>query len=182
MRIGIDIDDVITDTSLVMKEYIDKYDENSDIHNHLEEIMRGETPTQEIKNFFEDNGINIFKNAKVKENASKVMEELLNNGNEIFIITSRGDIKFKGSEKLTVEYLRKNNIKYTKILFNSFEKAKVCKDNEIDVMVDDSAKYCTEIREQNIKTILFTSQVNKLIDVKLPRVNNWIELKEKIYD
>ena len=119
---------------------------------------------------------------KVKENASKVMEELLNNGNEIFIITSRGDIKFKGSEKLTVEYLRKNNIKYTKILFNSFEKAKVCKDNEIDVMVDDSAKYCTEIREQNIKTILFTSQVNKLIDVKLPRVNNWIELKEKIYD
>ena len=27
MKIGIDIDDVITDTSMAMKKYIDKYDE-----------------------------------------------------------------------------------------------------------------------------------------------------------
>ena len=72
MRIGIDIDDVITDTSLSMKKYIDKYDDNSDIHNYIEEVMRGEMPTEEIKEFFKENSINIFKNAKVKINASEV--------------------------------------------------------------------------------------------------------------
>ncbi len=181
MRIGIDIDDVITDTSLSMKKYIDKYDDNSDIHNYIEEVMRGEMPTEEIKEFFKENSINIFKNAKVKINASEVMQELLDNGNEIFIITSRGEIKFKGSEQLTLEYFKLNKINYTKILFNSFEKSKICKDNNIDVMIDDSAKYCSEIKEQNMEAILFTSEVNKLANVKLPRVNNWIELKEKLY-
>ncbi len=181
MRIGIDIDDVITDTSLAMKKYIEKYDNNSDIHNYMEEIMRGEMPTEEIKEFFRENGTNIFKDATVKLNASKVIQELLNNENEIFIITSRGEEKFEGSEQLTLEFLKFNKINYTMILFNSFEKAKVCKDNHIDVMIDDSAKYCNEIKKQNMDAILFNSEVNKLSDVNLPRVNDWIELKEKIY-
>lgn len=181
MRIGIDIDDVITDTSLAMKKYTDKYDNNSDIYNYIEEVMRGEMPTEEIKEFFRENSIDIFKNVTVKVNASEVIQELLNNGNEIFIITSRGDMKFKGSEQLTLEYLKLNKINYTRILFNSFEKAKICKDNNIDVMIDDSAKYCSEIKKQNMEAILFTSEVNKSSDVKLPRVKDWIELKEKIY-
>jgi len=66
MRIGIDIDDVITDTSLSMKEYIVKYDKNGEITSHIEEVMRGEMPTPLIKKFFEDNCVNIFKNAKMQ--------------------------------------------------------------------------------------------------------------------
>ena len=59
MKIGIDIDDVITDTSMAMKKYIDKYDNNSDIHTHIEEVMRGEMSIQEIKDFFTENGVRI---------------------------------------------------------------------------------------------------------------------------
>jgi len=180
MRIGIDIDDVITDTSLSMKEYIVKYDKNGEITSHIEEVMRGEMPTPLIKKFFEDNCVNIFKNAKTKENASKVIEKLLNDGNEVFIITSRGEEKFKGSSDVTIEYLKTNNIKYTKILFNSFEKAQICRDNDIDIMIDDSEKYCSEIEKENIKSILFTSEVNKNISTSVERVDNWLQLQEKI--
>ena len=42
MRIGIDIDDVIVDTSLAMKEYIEKFNENKDIYEHMEDVIRGE--------------------------------------------------------------------------------------------------------------------------------------------
>ena len=35
MRIGIDIDDVITDTSKAMEKYILKYDKNGEISNYL---------------------------------------------------------------------------------------------------------------------------------------------------
>lgn len=180
MRIGIDIDDVITDTSLTMREYINKYDKSGEITEHIEAVMRGEMPTLNIKKFFEENCIKIFSDAKVKQNASEVTQRLLDSGNEIFIITSRGETKFKGSQKVTLEYLRAHDIKFTQILFNSFEKDKICEENNIDVMVDDSSKYCMEIAKKNIKSILFTSEVNKSINVDVPRVSNWLELEEKI--
>ena len=167
MRIGIDIDDVITNTSESMKEYIIKYDEDGDVKAHIEEVMRGEMPTEKIRKFFDNNSAGIFRNAKVKEDASNVMKRLIDKGHELFIITSRGGIKFKGSEEFTIEeftieeftieYFKQNNINYTDILFNSFKKAKVCEEKNIDIMIDDSVKYCEEISKKNIKSILFTS-------------------------
>ena len=180
MRIGIDIDDVITDTSLTITDYIVKYDRNGEILEHIEEVMRGEMPTQGIKKFFDENSIKIFESAKLKKDVSKVTRNFLDTGHEIFLITSRGDVKFKGSERLTLEYLKNNDVSYSKILFNSFDKAKVCKENYIDIMVDDSAKYCTEISKENIKSVLFTSEVNKLLDVDVQRVSSWLELERII--
>ena len=40
MRIGIDVDDVITNTSESAKVYIDKNDNNGDLKNYMEEIGR----------------------------------------------------------------------------------------------------------------------------------------------
>lgn len=108
------------------------------------------------------------------------MQKLLDDGNEVYIITSRGEIKFKGSEEVTLNYFEEHYIPYTKILWNSFEKAQICADNQIDLMVDDSAKFCQEISEKNIKSILFTSSVNQNIPVTVPRVNSWLELEEKL--
>ena len=34
--------------------------------------------------------------------------------------------------------------------------------------------------KENIKSILFTSEINKTIPTKIERVNNWLELEEKI--
>lgn len=121
-----------------------------------------------------------MKDAKIKEDASEVIQQLLNDGNEIFIITARGEIKFKGSEQVTLQYLKSHNINYTKILFNSFEKSTICKDYNIDLMIDDSIKYCLEIEKENMKSILFTSVVNKSSNTTVKRVNNWKELKNEI--
>lgn len=81
-----------------------------------------------------------MKDAKIKEGASEVIQQLLNEGNEIFIITARGERRFKDSEQITLQYLKSHNINYTEILFNSFEKTTICKNYNIDVMVDDSVK------------------------------------------
>ncbi len=180
MRIGIDIDDVITDTSKSIQKYIEQYDENGEISNYMEDVMRGDMTNPTIKRFFADNCIDIFSNAKMKKNANIIMQKLLDDGNELYIITSRGEIKFKGSEGVTLNYFEEHHIPYTKILWNSFEKAQICADNQIDLMVDDSAKFCQEISEKNIKSILFTSSVNQNIPVTVPRVNSWLELEEKL--
>ncbi len=182
MRIGIDIDDVITDTSSSMKNYILKYDKTGEVIKYIEDVMRGDAPTPNVEKFFIDNILNVFRNARLKENSSKVIQYFLNNGHEIYIITSRGDEKniFKGSEELTLQYLKKNNINYTEIIFNCSDKAKICRDYHIDLMIDDSIKFCEEIRKENMKSILFTSVVNKSLPTTVERVDNWLELEEKI--
>lgn len=182
MRIGFDIDDVITDTSASMKEYIVKYDENGELMANIEDIMRGDASTPFIEKFFMNHFLEIAKNAKVKDNAVRIIKKLFDNGNEIYLITARGEQRkiFKGAEALTLEYLKQNNICYTNIIFNAIDKAKLCIDNRIDLMIDDSIKHCEEIRNKNINSILFTSIVNKSISTTVTRVDNWLELEEKI--
>lgn len=73
MRIGIDIDDVITDTSLAMKDYVIKYDKDGEIQEHMVDVMRGDPSTPNVYKFCLDNYLKIFKATKVKENASEVI-------------------------------------------------------------------------------------------------------------
>lgn len=182
MRIGFDIDDVITDTSSSMKEYIIKYDTNGELTKNIEDIMRGDASTPFIEKFFIDHFLDIAGNAKIKENASKVINNLFSNGNEIYLITARGEKRkiFHGAETLTLNYLKQNNICYTDIIFNAIDKAKICKDYKIDLMIDDSIKHCEAVKNEGIKSILFTSVVNKSLPTTVTRVDNWIELEEKI--
>ena len=52
MKIGIDIDDVLTDTSKVIVEFFKKYETSGDGMKHIVEIMKGELPTENIKKFY----------------------------------------------------------------------------------------------------------------------------------
>lgn len=179
MRLGIDIDDVLVDTSKLMGEYINKIKDNEDIKNHIEEIMRGEIPDNIISKFINSNIANILDNVQIKPHAKEVLEKLEQN-NEIIFVTSRGDEKFKGTENITLNYLKRNNIKYNGIIFNAYDKAKVCKENNIDVLVDDSVKLCEEAKKAGIKSIVFTSIVNKNKQTSVKRVDNWLELEKII--
>lgn len=182
MKIGIDIDDVITDTSASMKSYILEHDKTGEIMEHIEDVMRGDANTPVIEKFFVDHFLKIAKNAKIKENAELVIKRLCDNGHEIFLVTARGEGRkiFKGTEALTIDYLKSNNIPYSKILFNCIDKASICKENHIDLLVDDSIKHCEAVHNENIKSILFTSVVNKNLPTQIERVNNWLELEEKV--
>lgn len=179
MKLGIDIDDVLVDTSKLMLDYIKSINNNEDILNHMEEIMRGEIPDSIVSKFINGNIVNILDNVQLKQNAKKVLEKLEKN-NEIVFITSRGDKKIKGTEEITLNYLKKNNIAYKKIIFNAYNKAKICKENNIDILIDDSVKLCEEAQKEGIKTILFTSIVNKNKQTNIKRVNNWLELEKII--
>ena len=111
MKLGIDIDDVIVDTSKIIEEYISRLDNNGDIINHMEEIMRGDISNEIISRFIDSNVVEIMRKAKVKENAKSVLKKL-KESNDIILITSRGEERFKGTEKLTLDYLEENGIVY----------------------------------------------------------------------
>lgn len=182
MKIGIDIDDVITNTSEKIEEYVVKDINRQKLQEHMKEIMKGNPSEPEVISFCMENYLRVFEKVKPKDNASKVIQNLLDKGNEIYLITARGENLefFRGSEKVTEKFLEDNNIKYTKIIFNAVNKAQLCVDNQIDIMIDDSIEHCEDIKNVGIKSIVFTSNVNKNTSTTVERVNNWLELENKL--
>lgn len=81
----------------------------------------------------------------------------------------------------TEEWLKKNGIAYDKLILDAQDKAKVCKEYEIDLFIDDSIKHCKKIESVGIKTFLYTSMMNEAVEVKeLTRVYSWIQIYHKI--
>ena len=181
MKIGIDIDDVLTDTSKVIVEFFKKYETSGDGMKHIVEIMKGELPTENIKKFYNLYINQMLRKANLKDKyAAEVINGLFSEGNQIYFITARSEEKFKGSEQITIVTLRDNNIKYSKIIFNASEKAKICSRNNIDFFVDDSVRNCEEVSKMGIETVVFTTKINENIKTNIARVSSWRELENRI--
>ena len=60
MRIGIDIDDVITNSSELIEEYVMKDKNSKKLQEHMKEIMKGNLSEPEVISFCMDNYLKVF--------------------------------------------------------------------------------------------------------------------------
>jgi len=100
----------------------------------------------------------------VRKFAPEIIEKLKKEGNKIFLITARHDDEmpqeyYGKMEPITKEWLKKQNIKNDKIIFEK-EKLQPCIDNNIDVMIEDSPTNIQNLSNK-IKIIKFDCQYNK---------------------
>ena len=186
MILGIDIDDVVTETSLSMVAHAKIHETEicgkGDILDHLSEVMRGEFPTPEVKVYLNHFMAEIMDAAVVKENAVEVLCRLKEKGHKLVYITARGEKKYPGSTEVTENMLKENRIPCDGMVYNSYDKLQDCMDNGVELMIDDSVKNCTDIAKGGIPTLLFTSIVNKDAETDLPRVATWLELEKYVDD
>lgn len=192
MNIGIDIDDTITSTTDVMIKYANKYNEEVlNIKNHmvnlgnvtdrhyLNSIYGWNIDTK--KDFFSKYYKKIITESQIIENVSEILNKLKEQGNNIYFVTARmTDVRGCDTEIITKEMLNKNNIPYDYIVFDAGEKIDYAKKLNIDIFVDDCFAICKNLEENNIKTLLMTTNVNNKIETDIERVNNWNEVYEKI--
>lgn len=126
-------------------------------------------------------------NLKARNNTSKTINELRNEGHKIIIITGR---MFSYSRtvlgifmRLTVKaWLKRNNITYDKILFCPEHDSKdmLCKENRIDVMMDDKQKNTLEL-SKNIPVICMKARYNKQCHGKnIYRISDMTEVMDII--
>lgn len=132
MKIGIDIDDTITDTRSCVFEYKKLA--------YPERNPREMLPSDLYTEFMAKYELEIHKNAKLKENVVENIHRLHKN-NEIIIITSRDN----KSENITKEYLKSNNIPYDQIYFNISEKGQLAKNLGINIFIDDHNFICQQM-------------------------------------
>ena len=193
MRIGIDIDNTITDIEDELMEsafnyakslnkeinydYLNSDDKNNDggIYQKIFNFTY-----EELKYFLKDIQEEIVNKAVPRKNAINYINKLKEKENEIYIITARDSEFHDDPYKLSKDWLDKNNIKYDKLIVNAREKASICKKENIDIFIDDNINNCIDIANLGIKTIRISedeTNYNNIVNVK-----TWDEIYNYIID
>lgn len=176
MRIGIDIDGVISDfvfefNKLVLIKFNYPLRED-EIYLHDLYLVLG-INQDECLELIE---ITLKKDLNLVEDAKRVLD-LIKKHNEIYLLTARSD-KFK---ETTIKWLKRKLIPFDKILFLNEGEKYSCKEN-FDIIIEDCLKDAINWRKKVKYVIIFDRPWNKTLDVKkqLIRVKNWAEILKKI--
>ena len=73
------------------------------------------------------------------------------------------------------------NFHYDKIIANAYDKKQICKEENIDIFIDDSKDNCTNVSELNIKVLMFENYFNE-DETKFKKVKNWEEILKEVND
>ncbi len=178
--IGIDIDDTITNSTKVVRKYINKYSNDDDLKNNIEGIIRGTYISESSKSFYKKNSKIIGNNIKVKKHAKEVIQKLHDDGHTIIIVTARNNNYYDDAYQFSHEYLTKNGIVFDKLFTDQAYKTQLCLDEKVDIMIDDAIDTADSMHELGIKSILFSSSINKGKKTKAKRLNNWLQVYKYI--
>jgi uncharacterized HAD superfamily protein len=195
MNIGIDIDDTTFLTVKYMLKYADIFEEeisgipsNRDSFGLIKnryylKVLYGWDEKTKF-NFFDKYYKNVLEECTILPNADKIIKKLKEDGNTIHFITARlMNIKECDTEKITRGSLERYNIPYDTLNLHISDKLKFCKENKIDILIEDSYETCKEIMDNGIKAILMTTKMNMNIeDKEIVRVENWNEIYRKIQE
>lgn len=186
MRIGIDIDNVISNfDEMLLETYLihDKELRNTGIINPNAKYIRTgmfDWSNEEELSFYKDNIECIAKKLKVKEKAKEYIDRLHSDGHLIYIITGRDNGEYSEPYNMTKKWLDENNIYYDNLIltdaYDMHAKSLECLKNDIDIMIDDSVRICSDLITSGITTILMDTPYNRKINIK--RVKNWEEFYE----
>ena len=187
MRIGVDIDNVLSNfNDVLLNKYI-KHDKsingkgivNQDVY--IRDMFNWDKEYEE--KFYKEN-IEYFASffEPIKE-CSKYIKLLKEEGNTIYIISGRDNGEYSNPYRMTIDWLKKYDIVYDKLFlvdaYNSHSKTEVCLEYNIDVMIDDSKRMCKDIQDNGIRTLLMDTPYNRDTN-EFERVNSWKEIYNKL--
>lgn len=191
MNIGIDIDNTITEVQDELNkaayEYAIKLGKNiKDAQNSLEDIKNnGDTykkkfqfSYEELKYFLKDIQEEITNKANPRDKAVETINKLRKEGHKIIIITARDSEFHDDPYLLSKNWLDKNNIEYDKLIVNAREKGTICKNENIDLFIDDQLNNCLDVSKEGIRVIRMSNENSN--NRNIVDLNNWSKIYEFI--
>ena len=183
MKIGIDIDNVLSNfNEVLLNDYLehDKTLNNSGII-HKDEYIRKmfDWDASYEQDYYKNNIERIASLFTPIKDSSKYVNKLKEEGNEIYIISGRDNGEYSDPYNMTINWLKEYDIPYDKLIltdaYKHQEKAGLCNEIGIDVMIDDSINVCTKCSENDIECILFETPFNKN-ENRFNKLKNWEEV------
>lgn len=187
MKIGIDIDDTLTEIEDQLLEAAYQYakDLGKTVHNHREQILDRHNDggiykevfgfnTDELKYFLSTIQENITNAALPRSGAVEIIKKLKDDGHHITIITARDSEFHEDPYNQSKTWLDKHHIMYDKIIVNARDKKIACKQENIALLIDDSIGNCERVSEIGVDTIRICKPKN--IGAYSPSLSNWEEI------
>lgn len=193
MRIGIDIDGVLTNVEQYILDHISKYCVENNIEynigNSNYDYCKTFNISKEIEKDFWTNHLEKYAtNEKARPFASEIIKKLKEDGHEIYIITARWMTNVDNEvgnkmRKIVEKWLRENKILYDKLIFSKATKERKYQEiieNKIDLMIEDSPNNINEI-SKIIPVICYNAGYNKnCIGNQIIRCYSWYDIYNKI--
>lgn len=191
MKIGIDIDGVLTNIEQWELDYFSKYylvEYNKGISNPKGygsyKIFEG---TVDEDNLLWNKAIWEYIDEPPRKFAPEVIKKLKNENNEIYIITNRSsdlsyvpEISKEKMEEIVKKWLEKYDIVYDELIFSNSDKLDVCIENNIDVMIEDKPLNINKISTV-IPVICFNAGYNEsCVGINIYRAYSWYDIYNKI--
>lgn len=192
MRIGVDIDGTLTNINDWMIERAITFAKENNINltvndacYHYSDMF--DWTDDDLQKYLERYFIEYLSDIKPEVDSVEILNRLQDEGHEVVFVTARGTfppelevINYEETNKMTVEWLDKNNYHYDKIISNARDKVKTLEDEKLDMFIDDvdtnvyalskyvpvivpSRKYNTSIEGDNITKANSWNEIYKII-------------------
>lgn len=188
MRIGIDIDGVLTNDDDFILEYATKFCYENNLEFYKDPYLwetRKFNWTEDILQKYRDKYFwEYVNNEPPRKFASEVIRKLKDDENEIYIITSR-HLSTRDSEdgnrmrEAILQWLKKYEIPYDNIYFSK-DKTVEIKNLQLDLMIEDSPKTIPEYGKY-VHVLCFDTRYNRNLECdNMTRVFSWYDIYTKI--
>lgn len=190
MKIGIDIDNTLTNVQEELNEaaynYAIKLGKQIDTSVIKEDINNNGSfyrqnfkfSYEELKYFLKEIMEEIVNKAEPRDKVVNVIQNLKKKGHKIYIVTARDSEFHDNPYELSKTWLDKNKIEYDKLIVNARKKTQVCKQENIDLFIDDQLHNCIDIMKEGIQAIRISDNREQFEDIK--SFKNWNEIYEYI--
>ena len=185
MKIGIDIDGVLTDIEQWQLDCGGKFFSKlnkSIVNKDGYEITEIFNVSDELDSqFWNEYLYEYVTKEPSRKYASEVIKKLKDSGNEIYIVTARylTDRNTEDGQrmrKIVIDWLEQENIVYDKIVFAPKDKLQICLKNNIDVMIEDKVANIEKISTR-LPVICFHAEYNKECNSQnIYRAYNWYDI------
>ena len=188
MKIGIDLDGVVIDSETTFRTYEEIFDIDVLKGNHL---INKEEPkfqarynwtNEQEKEFIEKYFLIVSKESNLMSGFIGIYNLLKEQGHEFVVITARGGF-VKEMKDDAIRLLEEKNIKFDKYYWNVDDKLEICKNEKVDIMIDDDWKIIKRLADNEVKTLYFRDAGIKEIknNPHITEVHNWGEIYKYIH-
>ena len=178
MRVGVDIDGVISDSYPVWLQELNlHYGKNISVISDYEMHLVFDVPRDDMNNFFVGNVERLFMMPKPVAGAKEGIETLLREGHEVIYVTARTPEE----KDLTVRWLTMYKIPHEHVLFSGFKsKVHLIKQWGIEVFIEDYQVNAKAIAESGVPVLLLDTSYNqeKHLPAGITRCQSWHEILE----
>ena len=189
MRIGIDIDGVLIDAERFVADYGIKFchENNIDYHITLGEYDEAKSlgiTEKQIEAFWNQYLTPYATSYHLRDFACEVIK-MLKKENEIYIITARNEEglppeTYGTMQSMVKKWLEDNQLEYDKLIFTKGSKLSYCRENKVDVMIEDSPYNVVDIAKE-IPVLCFDNSYNRNCKGdNITRVYSWYDVFNKI--